>query len=665
MKTLILVLSSFILATMIPASIEAKTFTVNTTDDLQDSATVDDLCDADTNTEGEQCSLRAAVQAANALAGADVIEFADCGSPPCIYMLSTTPATTGINENSSATGSLDIWEELTIKGAGVDITIIDGGIGTVTTPDRVFLVVAKVTMSGVTIQNGGSDQVFGGGIDVDRGGSLFLSKSKLKSNKAIDGGGIFVFTGRDATITEVEFVRNTATGAGGGIRTYDSKVQIFKSTFIANEATTGGGITNRGTMLITDSIVSQNLATIGSGGGIYNNNVLDIKRSLINENTSNNNGNFYAAGGIENFHGTLTLTNVTLSGNSTKSPGGGLTNIGTGIATLSSVTITQNKGDSDDSGIDNAGGGIYSDNTGITMFNTIIAGNTNGVDQASDCLGTIILLSNNIIQNSTGCTLVGGGTTHINIADSILKLEKTLTGDIGAHALLEGSVAIDAGGNAFCPETDQQGLVRPRTAEDPCDIGAYESGAAIVQFSAITDTVAENAGTKSISVDRTDGGNEGLIVAYSIADGTAKLDTDYSNASTSFKWADGETGAKTFDITIIDNDEEDGDKELTITLTSTEVGKKAKLGDNKTLTLTILDDEKPGGAFCDNGAVDDGEECDGDNLNDATCESVGSGPGTLSCTAECKFDKSACTTPGTSPPPGGGGGGGCSSLIKR
>lgn len=50
---------------------------------------------------------------------------------------------------------------------------------------------------------------------------------------------------------------------------------------------------------------------------------------------------------------------------------------------------------------------------------------------------------------------------------------------------------------------------------------------------------------------------------------------------------------------------------------------------------------------CGNGAVDNGEDCDGAQLNGKTCANLGQGfdGGTLSCKADCKFDTSACTMP--------------------
>lgn len=47
---------------------------------------------------------------------------------------------------------------------------------------------------------------------------------------------------------------------------------------------------------------------------------------------------------------------------------------------------------------------------------------------------------------------------------------------------------------------------------------------------------------------------------------------------------------------------------------------------------------------CNNGALDDGEECDGPSLGDADCESQGFDAGTLACADDCTFDTSGCLT---------------------
>src|SRR5262245_33410853 len=46
---------------------------------------------------------------------------------------------------------------------------------------------------------------------------------------------------------------------------------------------------------------------------------------------------------------------------------------------------------------------------------------------------------------------------------------------------------------------------------------------------------------------------------------------------------------------------------------------------------------------CGNGRIDPGEQCDGTNLNGATCTSLGfTNGGTLACTASCDFNLSGC-----------------------
>ncbi len=45
---------------------------------------------------------------------------------------------------------------------------------------------------------------------------------------------------------------------------------------------------------------------------------------------------------------------------------------------------------------------------------------------------------------------------------------------------------------------------------------------------------------------------------------------------------------------------------------------------------------------CNNGLLDPGEECDGPHLGETTCESLGYGPGTLSCRSDCTLDTLLC-----------------------
>src|SRR5215831_8534236 len=136
------------------ASLSGKTFAVNSTTATVDSTPGDGVCAA----TGGACTLRAAIQEANALAGRDTIIV-----PAGTYTL-TIP---GRGETAAAAGDLDITDSLTINGAGSATTIIQscapspdtcGGI------DRVFHVDPnaagiRATISGVTIRNGTTEIV--------------------------------------------------------------------------------------------------------------------------------------------------------------------------------------------------------------------------------------------------------------------------------------------------------------------------------------------------------------------------------------------------------------------------------------------------------------------------------------------------------------------------
>ena len=115
-------------------------YTVNTTTDTVDNNPGDGIC-ADS---GGLCSLRAAIQEANATAGDDFITLG-AGT----YTLSIS----GSGDDSSISGDLDIdrADTLTLTGAGQSLTTIDAsGLS-----DRVFhLIQGDVEISDLAIVNG-------------------------------------------------------------------------------------------------------------------------------------------------------------------------------------------------------------------------------------------------------------------------------------------------------------------------------------------------------------------------------------------------------------------------------------------------------------------------------------------------------------------------------
>jgi CSLREA domain-containing protein len=254
----------------------ALTFTVNTTADDPDATPNDDRCE----TAGGDCSLRAAIQQANATAGADEIEL-----PAGIYSL----VTPGTGENAAATGDLDVTEDLIIRGAGASTTIINGGL-----LDRIFEIdparVGGVEMeiSGVTIQDGSLRDPGGA---ILNNGTLSLAGVAVSDSTAVDGDGGGIFSRGPLTLTNVLINGNRATSDGGGIFS-GGMLTITNSTISGNTAgASGGGIENRGILSLSNSTIASNSAG-ARAGGIVNTpaqaNRATLRGTIIADNTPTN-----------------------------------------------------------------------------------------------------------------------------------------------------------------------------------------------------------------------------------------------------------------------------------------------------------------------------------------------------------------------------------------
>nr|HMS43787.1 hypothetical protein [Pyrinomonadaceae bacterium] len=137
-------------------------FVVNNNGDAGDVTEGNGVCE--TGTGNGICTLRAAVQETNALAGDDTITFA-----PGVTSVTVT-SEISINAPAGA---------LTINGNGANVTTIDGGSAS----NRIFnLNNATVTIIGVTL-SGGRTTGHGGGI-IANGGTLVLDAVTVQNNQA-------------------------------------------------------------------------------------------------------------------------------------------------------------------------------------------------------------------------------------------------------------------------------------------------------------------------------------------------------------------------------------------------------------------------------------------------------------------------------------------------
>lgn len=172
----------------------AVTFTVTRTDDQQDSSPGDGLCSA---LNGGGCSLRAAVQEANALFGTDGIYL-----PPGTYSLSLA----GAGEDLAASGDLDITSAITLLGTGWAVTTI----AMASYSDRLFDIqgFSGLELGDLTL-TGGSVAGVGGGIQVRTGGTLAVRRSRIQGCLAHHGGAIGTLGG-SVTIEDAELSGNWA-----------------------------------------------------------------------------------------------------------------------------------------------------------------------------------------------------------------------------------------------------------------------------------------------------------------------------------------------------------------------------------------------------------------------------------------------------------------------
>ena len=234
----------------------------------------------------------------------------------------------------------------------------------------------------------------------------------------------------------------------------------------------GGGILNSGILTLNNSTVRDNEATSavfgeGRGGGIRNNSGANL---TVNECAIINNAAQYG-GGLHVDDSTATVTNTTFTDNEASvgfQLGAAIRNFNTGTLDLINVTVGDNP-------VGNAA--VSSDGTSTTNLEKTLIANTAG----TDCAGTTLVSMGHNIDTDNTCNLimVSDMPNTSALALQLGPLDDN-GGDSMTHALLEGSVAIDAIAPADCPlpNMDQRGEMRPADGDDDgdarCDIGAYE-----------------------------------------------------------------------------------------------------------------------------------------------------------------------------------------------
>jgi hypothetical protein len=118
-----------------------------------------------------------------------------------------------------------------------------------------------------------------------------------------------------------------------------------------------------------------------------------------------------------------------------------------------------------------------------------------------------------------------------------------------------------------------------------------DDNAGTIQFSSGTYSVNENGGSILITVTRTGGSSGAVGVSYATSNGSAIAGSDYTSASGTLSWANGDTSNKTFSVPITNDTLDESNETFTVTLSSPTGG--AALGSPSSSTVTITDDDLP------------------------------------------------------------------------
>lgn len=486
----------------------AAPFTVGSTADTVDASPGNGVCEA-------PCTLRAAVQTANGLAGLDVITL-----PAGEVELASNGGDAGAHDASI--GDLDLTDDVRITGAGQGATVIDGNL-----QHRIFEGASGVSVAieQLTVKNGSApaDSAFGerigagiriqgtgtvndvtltgndatnnghgGGIASDRDSgaapvpTLTLNRVTATGNRAGLGAAVNerfggTLTINDSTLRDNLAVQGTVTENGGGDvvvnRTVISGTREPAGPPI-NSLGAGAHETGGGSLTINDSVITDNEADAGGGVSASGGGPITITRSSIVGNRAL--GTAEGGGGIVNEASPFTITDSLIAGNTTGRTGGGIEHLTNDPITITNTTISGNQAAS--------GGGAINTDAAVSQFvlnNVTLQGNSSTTGggtidalPAGDvrlrntivsggCAGTIASQGTNLDQTG-GCGLNAAG--DLKGVDPLLEALAGNGGPTQTHALKAGSPAIDAG--AGCAAADQRGVARPQGPR--CDIGAFE-----------------------------------------------------------------------------------------------------------------------------------------------------------------------------------------------
>lgn len=468
------------------ASAPGTTFEVTQAEDAIDVSIGDGVC----ATAAGTCSLRAAVQEANAQSGTVTINV---GAGTFALSLPADPL------NDEAGGDLDVRGSLRLVGAGPGNTIIQSAV-----PDRILHVHAGAVaeVRGLAMRNGVSAGSPGGAVRVDAQGALSLTDcgvfdsiaTRDAANILTSGGGVFNAGTLDIDRSVISGNRSSGgfSGTGGGLENVgvsSIRHSRISGNFVGGAfGGSGGGISSSGSLHLTGSIVAFNEAS--SGGGLQLSGVATIEASTIADNLARSSGGGLGIAGTST---RVALVNSTVSGNRASGDGGGLDHL-SGTLVARGTTVTANVADANDNGL-GSGGGVFVTTGTLRLGHAVVAGNSvRGTgDTGMDCMGPLESEGFLLLGEAAGCLYEAADGDLIGVDPLLLPL-----GDYGGptptHAPAAGSPVVDAGAEGACIGRgemillqDQRGFDRPidgdGDAVSKCDLGAVEDAPNLVHKS--------------------------------------------------------------------------------------------------------------------------------------------------------------------------------------
>lgn len=523
---------------------------VTSTTDAVDAVPGDGVC----ATATAVCTLRAAIQEANAVPGSAVVTL-----PAGTYPITIPP----LNQNDITSGDFDITDDLTITGAGRPATTITGGTPPpgappqVTGLDRIFAVApgvsavsisglamrngyaaehggalfnegaATVTLTDVTVADGGAGKT-GGGVENRAGGTVRLVSSQVSGNTAVEDGGAVNNSGGTMTVTASTFTANRG-GNGGAISNDGSgALTVADSTFTDNVATTeGGAVANNdtGTVTITNTTFTGNAGANGGGFANGGDGVVSVTASTFTGNHAN--GLVGQGGAIRNdSDGRFVLLTSTLGQNDARD-GAGIANIGDGTLEITDTTFSANVAHND-------GGGILIDSGAVVITEVDVLGNSasrngGGISYLGDKIvnggETVVISRSRISDNAanplsgTGGGIDSRGDGELGVAETIIGSNRAFIGG-GIHhvgdaplALARSTVTLNqagAGGGFFTSSDGSTTITETTVSENSA---TSRGGGLFIESDAAT--LLENS-TVSGNTAATSGG--GLLLSSAQAD---------------------------------------------------------------------------------------------------------------------------------------------------